>query len=83
MLAYVAISSYGKNGEDIQAKVFKKFHKNLNKMKTDGKLMFFGAFHYFDYPGHVGYFNEAEEFFGVLRRDGSEKPSFKYYNMLK
>ncbi len=83
MLAYVAISSYGKNGEEIQAKVFKKFDKNLTRMKIEGRLMLFGAFHYFDYPGHVGYFNQAEEFFGVLRKDGTEKPSFKYYNLLK
>lgn len=83
MLAYAAISSYGKNGEDIQAKVFNKFHKNLSRMKKESKLIFFGVFHYFDYPGHVGYFNQAEEFFGLLRKDGSEKPSFKYYNLLK
>jgi hypothetical protein len=51
-------------------------------MEKDARLMLFGTFHYFDYPGHVGYFNEAEEFFGVLRKDGTKKPSFKYYNKL-
>jgi len=44
--------------------------------------MLFGTFHYFDYPGHVGYFNAAEEYFGVLQKDGSPKPSFQYYNKL-
>ena len=82
LLAYVAISSYGKNGEKIQAKAYKNFVKYLPKMHNEGKLMLFGTFHYFDYPGHVGYFKEAEEFFGVLRKDGSEKPAFKYYNRL-
>lgn len=83
MLAYVAISSYGKGGEAMQGKVFQGFDKNLERMKKKGDLMLFGAFHYFDYPGHVGYFNEAEEFFGVLRKDGTPKPSFNYYNRLK
>jgi len=82
LLSYVAISSYGKNGEKIQAKAYKNFVKYLPKMHNEGKLMLFGTFHYFDYPGHVGYFKKAEEFFGVLRKDGSEKPSFKYYNKL-
>ena len=82
LLAYVAISSYGKNGEKIQANAYKSFVKYLPKMKKDAKLMLFGTFHYFDYPGHVGYFGPAEEFFGVLRNDGTKKPSFKYYNKL-
>ena len=83
LLAYTAISSYGKNGEKIQADVYKKFIQYLPKMQKESKLMLFGTFHYFDYPGHVGYFNEAEEYFGVLRKDGTAKPSFKYYNLLK
>ena len=82
MLAYVALSSHGKDGEKTQALAYKSFVKYLPKMHKEAKLMLFGTFHYFDYPGHVGYFNEAEEHFGVLRRDGSKKPSFKYYNKL-
>jgi len=82
ILAYAAISSYGKGGELIQADVYKGFVKYLPKMHKESKLMAFGTFHYFDYPTHVGYFNEAEEFFGVLRKDGTIKPSFKYFNKL-
>ncbi|MBU1659617.1 hypothetical protein KKG72_11305 [bacterium] len=82
MLAYVAISSYGKNGEEIQENVYKNFVETFPKMKKDAKLMFFGIFHYFDYPGHVGYFNEAEEFFGIIRKDGTVKPSFIHFNNL-
>ena len=83
ILAYAAISSYGKDGEDIQAKVYKGFVKYLPLMYKQAELLSFGTFHYFDYPGHVGYFNKAEEFFGVLRKDGTQKPAFKYYNRLK
>jgi len=82
MLAYVALSSYGENGEKIQAQAYKSFVKYLPKMHKEAKLMLFGTFHYFDYTGHVGYFNKAEEYFGVLRKDGTQKPSFKYYNQL-
>lgn len=82
MLAYLAISTYGKSGERMQAKVYKRFVTLLPKMQKESKLMLFGTFHYFDYPGHVGYFNEAEEYFGVLRKDGSAKAAFKYYNQL-
>jgi len=78
LLAYLAISSYGENGEKIQAEAFKKFLYYLPKMKKESHLILFSIFHYFDYPGHKGYFNAAEEHFGVLRKDGSKKASFYY-----
>ncbi|MBD3839312.1 MAG: hypothetical protein IE878_02860 [Epsilonproteobacteria bacterium] len=83
MLAYLAVSSYGENGEEIQKEVYKDFVRLLPKMKKEASMMLFGTFHYFDYPGHVGYFNEAEEYFGVLRKDGTRKPSFTYFNFLR
>jgi hypothetical protein len=83
IFAYAAISSYGKDGESIQKDVYKGFVKYIPKMAKDADLIAFGTFHYFDYPGHVGYFKEAEECFGLLRKDGSAKPAFKYYNSLK
>jgi len=82
MLAYLAISSYGKEGKQIQAQVYKGFVKYLPKMQKEASLMLFGVFHYFDYPHHKGYFKKAEEFFGILDKDGVKKPSFKYYNIL-
>lgn len=82
MLAYLAISSYAKEGETIQEDVYKGYTKIVPKMEDEANLMLFGTFHYFDYPGHVGYFNEGEEFFGILRKDGTKKPSFKYFNKL-
>ncbi len=83
LLAYVAISSYGQNGEKIQADAFKSFVRYLPKMVEEGHLMLLGLFHYFDYPGHKGYFKKAEEHFGVLHSDGTPKPSFTYFNQLK
>ena len=83
MLAYLAISSYGKNGDTLQESVYKGFVKYLPKMQEDAFLTLFGTFHYFDYPNHKGYFKQAEKFFGVLTKDGALKPSFKYYNMLR
>ncbi len=82
LLAYLAISTYGDEGKLIQAEVYKKFLTTLLLMKEKAKLLYFGIFHYFDYPGHVGYFNEAEEYFGVLDSNGSMKPSFKYFKQL-
>jgi len=82
MLAYLAISSYGENGEKIQADVYNSFIKLLPKMRKEADLILFSTFHYFDYPGHVGYFNKAEEFFGVVRKDGTHKPSLQYFRKL-
>jgi len=82
-LAYLAISSYGKSGEKIQANVYRDFVYYIPRMEKEAELMMFGTFHYFDYPKHVGYFNKAEEYFGILSKDGKKKESFKYFNVLK
>lgn len=82
MLSYLAISTYGKDGDNIQADVYKEYVKLLPLMQEKGDLLLFGTFHYFDYPGHVGYFNTAEEYFGLLKKDGTPKPSLEYYNKL-
>lgn len=83
MLAYLAVSSYGKGGKEMQANVYKGFVKYLPKMQKEAQLLLFGTFHYFDYPKHVGYFQKAEEFFGILSKDGMKKPSFYYFNKIK
>jgi len=83
VLAYLAISSYGKFGEKIQAAVYRDFVYYLPKMKKESNLQLFGIFHYFDYPKHVGYFKKAEEFFGIVTKEGIKKPSFKYFNVLE
>jgi hypothetical protein len=83
LLAYVAISTYGDEGKLIQAEVYKRFLTTLPLMQEQAQLLYFGLFHYFDYPGHIGYFNAAEEYFGVLDSNGSMKPSFKYFKQLQ
>jgi hypothetical protein len=83
MLAYLAISTYGDEGERLQSDVYKEFLKVLPRMKQEGKLFYFGIFHYFDYPGHQGYFNKAEPFFGILDSHGKEKPALHYFRELK
>jgi len=83
VLAYLAISTYGNEGRSIQEEVYKGFLTTLSVMKEKAKLIYFGIFHYFDYPNHVGYFKDAEPYFGVLESNGSAKPSFKYFKQLE
>ena len=83
LLAYLAISTYRDKGKKIQAEVYKQFIPLISRMQEEANLLYFGIFHYFDYPGHVGYFNAAEEYFGVLEANGTRKPSLKYFNRLK
>jgi len=82
LLAYLAISTYGKKGKEIQANTYKRFLALLPLMQKESELLYFGTFHYFDYPNHVGYFNEAEEYFGILDSSGTKKPSLKYFNRI-
>lgn len=83
LLAYVAISSYGDKGKTIEAEVYKQFIPLISRMQDEAHLLYFGIFHYFDYPEHIGYFNAAEEYFGVLESNGTQKPALKYFNLLK
>lgn len=82
-LAYLAISTYGKGGEDIQNGVYKEFLDLIPQMKKEGALMGFNTFHYFDYPGHIGFFKEAEAFFGVIDKDGKPKKSLRYFKRME
>lgn len=83
ILAYVAISTYGEEGNEIQKLVYKEFIHTVFHMRKEAKLIYFGLFHYFDYTGHVGYFKEAEEYFGLLESNGTQKPALEYFNLLK
>ena len=82
-LAYLAISSYGKDAEQIQSTLYKDFLRVIPRMQEEAELIGFNTFHYFDYPGHQGYFNEAEEFFGLLDNQGRAKASLEYFNLIK
>jgi len=82
LLAYMAISTYGKKGKEIQTDVYSQLIDIVPKMQEQAELLYFGIFHYFDYPGHVGYFNAAEEYFGIFEANGTAKPSVEYFNQL-
>jgi len=83
LFAYLAISTYGDKGREIQAEVYKQLIPLISRMQDEANLLYFGIFHYFDYPGHVGYFNAAEEYFGILESNGTRKPSLQYFNRLR
>lgn len=78
LFAYLALSSYGKNGEENQAKVIKETLQLLPRFKEESNLIGFNLFHLMDSPRQEGYFLEAEKNFGIYRKDGSDKPSAKY-----
>jgi len=83
VLAYLAISTYGKDGKNIQAKVYKDFLYYIPKMQKEAHLILFATFHYFDYPGHVGYFNKGEEHFGLVTKDGRKKPALEFFRAIQ
>jgi hypothetical protein len=82
LLAYMAISTYGENGKELQSNVYKQLIDVLPQMQKETALFYFGTFHYFDCPKHVGFFNAAEEHFGIFDANGTAKPSLKYFNQL-
>jgi hypothetical protein len=80
-LAYLAISSY--KAKTIQAEVFKRYSQLLPIFKKEANLIGFNLFHYFDTPQQVGYFKEAEKFFGVIDNKGNRKDSYKFFIKIK
>jgi len=78
LYAYLALSSYGQNGEENQAKVIKETIDLLPRFKGEAQLMGFNLFHLMDSPKQEGYFLEAEKHFGIYRSNGSSKPSAKF-----
>jgi hypothetical protein len=83
MLAYVALSSYGHNGENLQAEAYRGYLDYLPKMRDEANLLLFNTFHLYDYPGHVGYFKEAEEYFGLLSASGRPKKALDAFRMVR
>ena len=82
-LAYLAISSYGKNGEKIQKKVMREFKKLLPLFRASADLMGVNLFHFIDFPKHNGYFGKAEKFFGIKKANGKPKPAFYEFKRIK
>jgi len=76
-LAYLALSSY--KAQKLQSEVYKRYSQLLPIFKKEAHLIGFNIFHLFDRPQQVGYFNEAEKFFGILDKKGNKKPSFFWF----
>ncbi len=71
LLAFSAVSSYG-DWEQVQADVINNLFASRGELQKRGV---FGLLYFmlFDDPKHVGYFEEAEPFFGLVRADGTPK----------
>ena len=82
-LAYTAISSYGENGKYIHKEILKSFADLMPLFKTHSNLIGWNFFHFWDMPKQVGYFKEAEKFFGVISKEGVDKESLKYLKEIR
>jgi hypothetical protein len=80
-LAYLALSSY--QNPKLQTEVFKRYSQLLPIFKKEANLIGFNLFHYFDTPQQVGYFKEAEKYFGIVDNSGDYKESYKYFLKIK
>lgn len=78
LLSYLAISSWGENAEALQADAIKGIAETQNTLERSG-LFGINLFHLIDFPDHIGYFNEGEKHFGIIRADMTPKPSFEYF----
>ncbi len=82
-LAYLAVSSYGKQGKKIQSSILQNFALLMDQMRNKGHLIGFNIFHLFDTPQQTGYFGKAEKHFGLIDTRGHAKPSLYWFNKIK
>jgi len=80
-LAYLAISSY--KNSFIQSEVYKRFLQLLPIYQKEADLIGFNIFHLFDRPQQIGYFKQAEKYFGIINKYGKKKPAFKWFKQMK
>lgn len=80
-LAYLALSTWGEDGEALQEDVMKSI-VNRQKVLQNNGLKAINIFHLADVPTHVGFFDEGEKYFGFLHSDLQKKESFKYLQKL-
>ncbi|MBN2896399.1 MAG: hypothetical protein JXK05_10985 [Campylobacterales bacterium] len=80
-LAYAAISSYG--DEALQAEVYQGYARLVQQMKQEANLIGLITFHLYDVKGHVGYFKEAESYFGLIDSQGSKKKSVSFFQTIR
>ncbi len=82
LLAYIALSSFGKEGETLQKDVFRRLAQRQNILAQSG-MIGMNLFHLIDVPGHIGYFGSGEEHFGVYRSDLIQKTSVRYFKQIR
>lgn len=81
-LAYLALSTWGKDAELIQAEVLQKLSTRQLVLQSKG-LMGINFFHLVDVPNHVGYFEEGEKYFGLLHSNFLPKESIAPFKRLQ
>jgi len=80
--AYLALSSYGPQGDELQTGVYRRLAELMPSFKRDAQLIGFSTFHLYDVPYHQGYFKEAEAFFGLYDKDGTAKPALPFFKLI-
>jgi hypothetical protein len=80
LLGYVAVSSYG-GWEEQQARALRELMTNSRELRDAGVwgLVYFELF---DDVRHSGYFGDAERHFGLLTKDGRQKPALEVFRAL-
>jgi len=76
-LAYLALSSY--KAKNLQKEVYKRYAQLLPLFKKEAHLIGFNIFHLFDRPQQVGYFKQAEKYFGIIDKNGNKKPAYFWF----
>lgn len=81
-LAYLAVSTWGEDAEKLQSNVFDELSQRQDILKKNG-MFGINLFHFLDVPGHIGYFEQGEEYFGILKSDKRMKPSVPYFKQIQ
>jgi hypothetical protein len=79
--AYLALSSY--KSEDVQSEVINKINTLLPIFRESANLIGINFFNYIDNPLHIGYFKEAEKYWGLKTEEGDKKSSFFEFKKIK
>jgi len=82
LLAYLALSSWGAEGETLQKDVFERLAKRQNILMQSG-MIGMNLFHLVDVSSHVGYFGLGEKHFGIYRSDLTVKSSVYYFKQIQ
>lgn len=82
ILAYLAISTQGEDGEKLQGEVLNRISQRQDILQKNG-IFGINIFHLVDVPSHEGYFNEGEKYFGIYRSNFSAKPSSPYFKQIR